>query len=90
MTEEKLGKVIVASTVTAVLLLLILLFIMVYQMIAVSVKKSEIEKLEGEIKSYEEIIDQTQDEIDIRMSKWYIEKRARELGLQYDSDKKYD
>ena len=56
--EEKVRKLVVAGTVTAVTLLFILLIFWIYQMISVSVKNNKIEKLENEIAYYQKLIDE--------------------------------
>ena len=82
--EEKVRKLVVAGTVTAVTLLFILLIFGIYQMISVSVKNNKIEKLENEIAYYQKLIDEG--ELDIAekyATEWYLEQRAWELGLKY-------
>ena len=82
--EEKVRKLVVAGTVTAVTLLFILLIFWSYQMISVSVKNNKIEKLENEIAYYQKLIDEG--ELDIAekyATEWYLEQRAWELGLKY-------
>ncbi len=72
-----------AATVTAVLLLVILLSIMVYQLVTIFTYKKAIAELEKEIAVYEQIIDETGDTIETRSKRWWIERRARELGYIY-------
>ena len=88
MDEQKLRRVVAASVVIAVLLLSILLTFMVYQMIMISVKKREIDELNKQIQLLEEQKKQTEDKIEIWLSDWKIEERARELEWYYPADKR--
>ncbi len=83
MTETKFRRLVMAATVTAVLLLVILLSIMVYQLVTIFTYKKAIAELEKEIAVYEQIIDETGDTIETRSKRWWIERRARELGYIY-------
>ena len=83
MTEEKAKKMIVATTVGAVLLLVTLLAIMVYQIISIKVKENKIAYLKDQISKYEQLISKGEETIETRsMSKW-IEDEARKLGYNY-------
>ncbi len=84
MAETKAKKLIVASTVGAVLLLFILVSIMVYQMISIQVKKNRIEYLEGQIAKYEMLTEQGKDTIEARSMREWIEREARKLGYRYN------
>lgn len=85
MTEEKAKKVIVATTVGAILLLFILISIMVYQMISIKVEKNRIKYLEDQILKYEALIDSGEETIEIRKMKEWIEREARKLGYSYST-----
>ena len=85
MTEEKAKKVIVATTVGAILLLFILISIMVYQMISIKVEKNRIKYLENQILKYEALIDSGEETIEIRKMKEWIEREARKLGYSYST-----
>ena len=87
MDEQKLKRVVAASVVIAVVLLSILFTFMVYQMIAIGAKKHEIDELNKQIELLEEQKERTQDKIDLWMSDWKIEERARELEWYYPSDR---
>ena len=56
MSETKLKRLIVATTVGAVLLVVVLVSIMVYQLISIRVENNRIEKLEERIVAYEKLI----------------------------------
>ena len=84
MKEEKFKKIVVAATVTAVTLLFILIVFWVYQLISVSVRNREIQKLQDEIAYYQERIESGNLSIDeVYTARWWIEKRALELGMKY-------
>ena len=86
MTEAKAKKLIVASTVGAVLLLFILVTIMVYQMITIQVKKNRIEYLQGQIAKYEKLTEEGEQTIETRSMREWIEREARKLGYRYSFD----
>ena len=86
MTEEKAKKVIVATTVGAVLLLVILLAIMAYQMISIKVKENRIAYLESQYQAYTKLVAKGEETLEIRSMREWIEREARKLGLNY-SDK---
>jgi len=83
MTEEKAKRLIVAGTVGAVLLAVILLAVMIYQMIAISVYKKQIEVYESNIAKYEQLISQGEQTKEVYALRAWIEKEARRLGLVY-------
>ena len=89
MTESKQNKLIMSTTVTAVLLAVILLVVMCYQLISMSVLKKKRARLKSEIEALQKIVQETTDEVE----KWepleWIEKKARELGMYYDGDKEF-
>lgn len=87
MTPEKKRKIIVASTAAMVMLLFILIAVMIYQMINITGKKSKIDRLEKQIEQLEEEQKSLENEIDIWVSNWKIEERARELKYVYEDDK---
>ena len=86
MTETKAKKVIVASTVGAVMLLFILVAIMVYQMITIRVKENRIDYYKDQIAKYESLTDEAKETFEARSMREWIEREARRLGLGYSSD----
>ena len=86
MTESKAKRLIVASTVGAVLLLFILVSIMVYQMITINVKENRIEYLKGQIAKYESLIEKGEQTYQTRSMREWIEREARKLGWRYSFD----
>jgi len=89
MTEEKLKRVTVATTVGAVLLAIVLLFVLVFQLISIKVEKDKLAELDAAIVEYKRLIDEGTEELDARSEYWWIVKRARELGYRFDGDKIY-
>lgn len=87
MPAEKLKKLIVSSVVTAVLLLFILLSIMVYQMISIKTLQRKIDALEEQKEQLLVEKSETEDQIEIWLSEWKIDEKARELGWVYKQDK---
>ena len=83
MTEEKAKKMIVATTVGAVLLLVTLLAIMVYLIISIKVKENKIEYLQTQIERYELLKNKGEETLEIRSMREWIEKEARKLGYTY-------
>lgn len=83
MKEEKVRNIIVAATVTAVTLLFVLLVFLVYQIISISVHKHEVAKLKSEISYYEQLIENSESEVDKYQANWWLEMRAWEVGMKY-------
>ena len=90
MEESKFKKLVVAGTVGAVLLAVILLFIMIYQMIAIGLKKNQLDEYNEAIAQYEQLIQKGEDTLEARSTKAWIARRARELGYIYKDDVKLD
>lgn len=86
MTENDFKKLVVSITVGAVLLLVILLSVMVYQLVSIGKLKSEEAELKAKIQEYQVMIDDTEDTIEARSMRWWIERRAREIGYVYEGD----
>ncbi len=86
MNEAKAKKLIIASTVGAVLMLVILLFVMIYQLADIAIKQKKIEELDAKIAQYEQLIQEGEDTLEARSMRWWIERRARELGYIYKTD----
>ena len=90
MQEEKFKRVVVASVVTAVLLFIILLATMIFQMSSIAHHKQMIKELDAKIAEYNQMIEETGDTIETRSMRWWIERRARELGYHYEDDFVFD
>lgn len=85
-SEEKAKRLIVAGTVGAVLLLVILLSVMLYQLISISVKNSQIAIYNQKIAKYEALIAEGEETKEARSMRIWIEREARRLGLKYQND----
>ena len=87
MNENKLKRIVVSSTVGAVLLIITLLLVMVYQIIAIAVEKRDYQELQAAIAELEELKEDGLETLEYRQTKVWIERRARELGYKYKGDK---
>lgn len=83
MTEAKTKRLIVASTVGAVLLVIILVSIMLYQLITINNERKSLAELNEKIAYYEQLIEEGEDTFEVRKLRWWIEHRALELGYEY-------
>ena len=81
MTELKMRRLVAAGSSMAVMIVVALVAIWVIQLVAMGVKKAEVERLKGEIARLEEERDDLEDEIDLWLQDWKIEERARQLGM---------
>jgi predicted membrane protein len=87
MTESKIKKLIIASTVGAVLLAIILLSIMIYQLIAIGVENQRIKDLNAQLDEIDMLIDEGIDIKEARLKKEWIEYEARKLGYIFEGDR---
>lgn len=81
MKEEKFKKIVIGATVAAVVLFVFLLVFWICQMISISVKNRRIEELKEEIARYEQIIETSENDLEIYYSELWLEMAARELGM---------
>ena len=86
MTESKFKKVVVACIVGAIMLIVVLVSVLIYQLVSISSYVKERDLLVSEIKRFETLIEKNEDEEEIRKTREWIEKRARELGYKYKDD----
>ena len=86
MNESKLKKVIVAVTVGAVALMFFLVSFLVYQLVFINTEKRKGEELTEKIAEYNALIEQGGDTLETRSMRWWIERRAREIGYIYEDD----
>lgn len=89
MPESKQKKIIMASTVTAVLLLAILVVVLVYQLASIGTLKKKRAALRAEIERYEAQLEGDMTELEKWQTLEWIEKKARELGMYYEGDKDF-
>ena len=83
MSESKLKKLIVATTVGAVLLIVVLLSIMVYQLISIKVQRNRIENLEAKIALYEQMCEDGENTLEQRSLNEWIIREAKKLGYNF-------
>ena len=89
MTEEKRKRLVVASTIGAVILMVILVFVAVFQLVSIGNQKRQINELNDRIAEYKVLIEDETKVKEARSSYWWIVGRARELGYCFDGDKIY-
>ena len=87
MTLEKRKRIVSAITASAVLLLFLLIAVMVYQLVTINGKKTKIQSLEAQIEQLEKEQETLTDDIELWLSEWKIEERARQLDYVYKQEK---
>ena len=87
MTPDKKRNLIAATTASMVLLLFILVGVWLFQLVNINSKKEKIEDLKKQIAELTEEQNQLTDDIDLWVSQWKIEERARELKYVFPDDK---
>ena len=88
--EEKLKKIVTAATAAGVLLAVILVSVIIYQLVSITLLKNKKEELEKQVDYYNQVIEETESEIDKNSAYWYIEQKAREYGMIYEDDEKFE
>lgn len=83
MTGDKQKRLIKAAISSACVLLFMLCYIVVNQLITITVKKQKMDELSAEITRLEQLIESTDDEIESWSYRWKIEEKAREYGYRY-------
>ena len=87
MTEQKAKRVIVASTVGAVILAFILIFVMVWQMCKINSDKKKIAYYNAKIAEYNRLIDDANGENEkAKTSRDWLIYEAQKLGYIFDGD----
>ena len=87
MAPDKKRNLIAATTASMVLLLFILVGEWLFQLVNITSKKAKIEDLKKQIAELTEEQNQLTDDIDLWVSQWKIEERARELKYVFPDDK---
>ena len=82
MNESKKNKIIVASTVGAVLFVLILLFILTFQVVSIVIAKNQYKEYKLAEKEYIETINQAELTLSERRGETWVVMRAKELGYK--------
>lgn len=78
---------VVAITVGAVVLLAVLIILMCYQLIKIGVERNKVNQLKSDIATLEQELENGEITLEIRRQYNYIEKRARQMGYHYVTDK---
>lgn len=86
MNESKYKRVVSAITVGIVLLFCFLLYIMISQIISISLAKAESEKYDKLTAQYERLLEDGEKTLEARKTRWWIECKARNLGYVYPDD----
>lgn len=86
MTDSKFKKIIVALTVGAVILMFFLCSFLAYQLVAIKNERSRSDELTNKIIEYNKLIEEGEDTLQTRSMRWWIERRAREIGYIYEKD----
>ncbi len=86
MPEAKFKRLVVALTAGAVILIIFLLSMMIYQLAEIGVQNRKKEELKAEIAEYNRLISDGKDELELRSTRLWIERRARELNYSYEDD----
>lgn len=86
MPESKAKRIIIATTVGAVLLVVILLFVMIYQLVTMSNYKNDIAELEKAIAEYNQMIEDGEQELEAKSKLLWIEREAKKLGYRYQDE----
>ncbi len=86
MTEEKKKRLIVASTVGAVVLAFLLVFVMIFQICKITSIKRKTNELDLAIAEYNRLISSGEETLEARKTKAWIVKRAYELGYVFSDD----
>ena len=79
MQEEKFKKVVIGSTVAAVILLAFLLVFLIGQLISISSRKSREAELLRQIEEYERYIETAQSDCEVYQGRIWLEIAVREL-----------
>ena len=86
MNESKAKRLIIATTVGAVLLVVILLAVLIYQMIAIGVENRRIADLNAKIAECDRLIEEGVDVKNARSQRDWIIYEARKLGYIFEGD----
>lgn len=79
MQEEKFKKIVIGSTVAAVIFLAFLLVFLIGQLISISSRKNREEELLRQIEEYEQYIETAQSDREVYQGRIWLEIAVREL-----------
>ena len=86
MPENKLKRMIVGVTIAGTLLLVVLFSVIIYQFVSMGVKSHQIDKMQEEIESFEQIKDKLGEDLEWYTTDEYKEWIARTHGYVYPED----
>ncbi len=86
MDEARVKRLIVATTIGAVMLAFILLVVMMYQLIAIGVKNKRIENFKQQIEVLDAKIASGEEDLAVRKERDWIIYEARKLGYYFEDD----
>lgn len=90
MNKAQKDKLVVSSTIAAVVLMFFLICVLVYQVCMISVYKKRERSLNAQISRLQNTIENTSDELEIWMSNEKIEEIATIMGLKKDGQIDFD
>ena len=85
-SDAKFKRVVIALTVGAVVFLALLVILMCYQLIKIGGERARKAELVAAIAELDERQAAGEETIEIMQKRWWIEKRARQLGYRYSDD----
>lgn len=83
MNEQKRNRIAAAVTVNVILLVAILAVVVVYQLVYLSVISNRRAKLKAEIAEYEQLIEESQKDLDYLQSEQYLLILALQSGYTF-------
>lgn len=86
MNEQKRNRIAAAVTVNVILLIAVLAAVVVYQLVYLSVISNRRGKLQAEIKEYERLIEEGQNDLDYLQSEQYLLILALQSGYIFPQD----
>jgi len=87
MEKTKKGKILVGCTVAGVLLLVALACIIVYQLVSIARTKERIADYQNQIAYYENLIENSENDLKYYRDKVYLDQMARAYNWAYPEDK---
>lgn len=87
MSEEKMRRTVAGMVIAGTLLVVMLLAVIVYQFVSMGQKRAKAAELQEEIKYYQELKDQKEEELGVYQTDWKKEQLARRWGYVYPEDK---
>ena len=83
MTQKKFERIVVSTTVGAILLLVTLVMVLVYQLITMKIESDKKADFDAKLAYYNQLIEEGNDTLETRQLDKWLEMRAQELGYVY-------